>query len=1285
MATHAGPRRSLPEYQDYLCLLARLQLQPLLQGRVDPSDIVQDTLRWAQHHHDRFTGQTEAEYEAWLRQILLHQLIEATRRWHRAGRELLPERSLEEALQKSAARLESWLAGESPSPGRQEARQENVMRLARALGQLPEDQRTALEMKYLQGFSLETVSRYLGAARPAVAHLLHRGAVRMWERMRQRGTDSPPRADEEVRTCLHSLDEVVADYLDAADRGLMSERRSWLARYPDLAEELAEILAAFDLVEGLAGHLWTATDPTLGRATLRPEGWTPNPTSPAAIEATPAGGTRSFGDFEILGVLGTGGMGVIYRARQRSLNRVVALKMIRSGTWATEGEALRFRNEAEAAASLDHPHIVAVYEVGRAEGQLYYAMRLVEGRSLAEDLSRFRSQPRRAARLMATVARAVHHAHQRGLLHRDLKPSNILIDHDGQPHVTDFGLAKRVEGGPSLTLTGAMVGTPGYMAPEQTGGVQGPVTAACDVYSLGAVLYALLAGRSPFRGDNVLEVVEQTRNREPAPLSDEHSRADRDLETICRKCLEKDPRRRYPSAEALAEDLERWLEGKPIEARRPTRARRLWLWSRRHPSLAGLSAAVGLLVPLLITTLAIAVLVVGRQRDEARATQEQLRQNLYAADMGLAYRAWLQGDMTQLSQLLDHWQPQPQTTDVRDFAWHFLDSLRRSDTQKPPSTDRAHRGSIYGLRYSPDGRTLASAGKDGTVRLQMAGRAPLFLRGHTDEVNWVTFDRQGRRLATASDDGTARVWDAATGRQLVQVNVPGKEVVAAEFTADGQTLLTAGHDGHLRLWRLPSGAPVRDIPLAQGAPELPRIEALAVAPDGRHVAAVLHYGSFQVRDLESGLLCYQRSYSSAVPCCVEYSPSGQSLAVGDRWGNVRVFHAASGEQQAFFPSEHGSTAEGVAFAPDGQTLASCGLHGRVRLWDLRTGLPRGKLDTEDLRIWSVTFSPDGRSLLAGGDDGVIRKWDVSPTQVPQYLPAAAGDALSLAFTIDGSTLAASTSQGVVSFWDPQLRRERPGLDRLHFEPQAHHPVSFGAGGTVLGVLTPAGSVQLWEPQGRRLIGRRDLPQPSGEGNAGMGLSLCCRPGSLEWTICREKRPLLRWDSAGGQDLPTGVGDEPCALAAWSPDGTILAAYQLPSKQVRLLHTRTGETTILAAAESTSVAFSPDGAVLATGRADGQIRLWDTATGQLRGELVGHRMPVHSLTFSPDGKVLASGGEDGTVRLWHLASGREHFTLPARPGGSVRMLAFAPDGHLLAAAYTGSREGDGVALWRAAPP
>jgi tetratricopeptide (TPR) repeat protein len=378
-----------------------------------------------------------------------------------------------------------------------------------------------------------------------------------------------------------TLSAVLAAYLQAVDAGQAPDREDLLARHPHLAAELHAFFATHDSLDRLAGPL---------RGALAAPPTNTAPPSPAAAGPPAA----AFGDYELLGEIARGGMGVVYRARQHSANRVVALKMILAGRLASEGERGRFRREAEAAAGLDHPHIVPIYEVGDCQGQPFFSMKLVEGGSLTDALGRFRADPRAAARLLAAVARAVHHAHQRGILHRDLKPANVLLDERGEPHVTDFGLARRLGGG-GQTQTGAVVGTPEYMAPEQAT-ARKDLTVAADVYALGALLYALLTGRPPLRGDDVLETLRLVVEAEPAAPRSLNPAVPRDLEVVCLKCLRKDPQRRYGSAQELADDLERWLEGEPIAARSIGRAERLRLWARRNPAVASLTAVVAVLV-----------------------------------------------------------------------------------------------------------------------------------------------------------------------------------------------------------------------------------------------------------------------------------------------------------------------------------------------------------------------------------------------------------------------------------------------------------------------------------------------------------------------------------------------------------------------------------------------------------------------------------------------------------------------------------------------------------------
>jgi serine/threonine-protein kinase len=396
------------------------------------------------------------------------------------------------------------------------------------------------------------------------------------------------------------LDAVIAEYLQACEAGRPPDRRELLARHPDLSAQLLAFFADHDGFNRLAVPL---------RA-LAPDVATPVVGRTVATAVTlPC----PFGGYELLEEVGRGGMGVVYKARQAAPQRLVALKMILGGRFASPADLERFRREADIVAGLDHPNVVPIYEVGEHQGQHYFTMKLIEGGNLAQHLERFRADPRAAARLLATVARAVHHAHQRGLLHRDLKPGNVLLAACGSaagakpqaaewvPHVTDFGLAKRLprprDGAAqqgagsyaSLTRPGTAVGTPSYMAPEQAAG---EVTTAADVYALGAILYEMLTGRPPFQAATPVETLVQVLGQEPAPPRTLDPRIDRDLESVCLKCLRKGPGRRYASARELAEDLERYLAGEPVLARPLGRPERLRRWCRRSPVTACLLAAL---------------------------------------------------------------------------------------------------------------------------------------------------------------------------------------------------------------------------------------------------------------------------------------------------------------------------------------------------------------------------------------------------------------------------------------------------------------------------------------------------------------------------------------------------------------------------------------------------------------------------------------------------------------------------------------------------------------------
>jgi eukaryotic-like serine/threonine-protein kinase len=455
------------------------------------------------------------------------------------------------------------------------------------------------------------------------------------------------------------FNDVVAAYLDAVEEGRPADQQELLARHPDLAPELQLFFDEQEELARLAAPL---------RAVAQAIARSPPPTGPplpdplGIFSTSPEAGPRIIGDYELIREIGRGGMGVVFEARQTSLNRRVALKMVNAGPQVSPDQLHRFRNEAEIAANLDHPHIVPIYEVGEFAGDvsqpiLYFSMKLIEGANLTKTVADRqhltaglapRDFDRRAAQLMATIARAVHYAHQRGVLHRDLKPSNILLDAEGHPHVADFGLAKRLalsfpsplggegqgEGDGTFTHTGAIVGSPGYMAPEQATGQRHAITTATDVYGLGTILYALLTGRPPFEGDSVLDTLDRVKHHEPRRPSATNPTLNRDLETICLKCLEKEPSKRYASSEALADDLERWLLGEPIQARAVKRMEHLWRWCRRHKPLVR-SVAVFVFMVLFI-----GAAVVGWQLRQHAELEQAVGDDLRQADLLQQEERW---------------------------------------------------------------------------------------------------------------------------------------------------------------------------------------------------------------------------------------------------------------------------------------------------------------------------------------------------------------------------------------------------------------------------------------------------------------------------------------------------------------------------------------------------------------------------------------------------------------------------------------------------------------------
>jgi WD40 repeat protein len=1137
------------------------------------------------------------------------------------------------------------------------------------------------------------------------------------------------------------LGDVLGAYFVEVEEGRAPSREELLDRHPDLAPELSEFFAEQDRLEGIiaplrdVGHSTEVDDadpaqvPTVpidGEATVDVCADPEATTWPFAEGDGPVAGTEVlyFGDFELIEEIARGGMGIVFKARQVSLNRLVALKMILAGRLASGEDLKRFRNEAEAVANLDHPNIVPIYEVGEHDGCSYFAMKLIEGGSLAQRLPAYADDPKSTVRLIATVARAIHHAHQRGVLHRDLKPSNILLDLQGEPHVTDFGLAKRLEGDSDLTRSGSILGSPPYMAPEQASGRMGAVTTATDVYGLGAVLYAMLTGRPPFQADSVVEILEQVKTCDVDPPSSLNRRVDRDLQTICLKCLDKNPQRRYHSAAELAAELDRWLGGEPIAARPVGWTERTWRWCRRNPVVSGLTTALAVLLVAGLIVLSVGMVVVARQRDDARdqrriAVGERKRAEagwstarkerdvsdgrLYVARIRLAQQAWESGDVGQTRELLDSLRPAAGRSDRRNWEWSYLDALCRADLR---TIDDTPQGALR-LAWSPDGTRIASAGQDGWVKVWEAGtgRRLFARRVHISPVHVLAWSPDGTRIATGGEDG-ARIWDvergtlaSPSGRRPVRAlawSRDGEQLDCVTLTKD---LVHIARDGKETQERLPPFSDDRTMTFFY--------DETAWSPDRRrlaHRSATRGTGlSLTVRDAETGVILFTTPLPINQIPRLAWSPEGRRLAWVDHW-RAGILDGSDGREHLTLPARLA-----IAWSPDGTRLAAASSRQTraVVVIDAETGkevlLLRGHIEN----VCAVAWSPDG-TRLASSDGGAIKLWDARLGQESVVL--ARGDAAvnSLSWHPDNRRLA-SGAEGArpagspagkadpsaqslrgLSIWDVPARRKIPlppfavaGVYSVEWSPDGRR-LAWSSSGIP---SNAARSFRIWDldPRHDPLI-LTDDPQrlrPYSSSHSAVAWS----PDGRRLASGGDGLVTV-WDAATGQP---SLGFQEGESIAWSPDGTRLAtADSLGESAVIHLHdAATGRALKpLCRSSGGSLArpvWSPDGRRVAWLGEVGTVRVSNVATGEESLVLHGHGSVVSRVVWSPDGSRLATaGGQDATLRIWDASTGEELLRLPAH-APVVHEVAWSPDGKRIASAGVGE-----IKLWEtsarsASPP
>ncbi|WP_165066736.1 WD40 repeat domain-containing serine/threonine protein kinase [Paludisphaera rhizosphaerae] len=1076
-------------------------------------------------------------------------------------------------------------------------------------------------------------------------------------------------ADSEL---AHALEA----YFTALEGGHPVDAESLAADHPDVADRLRACIQILDAVDATRRH----------------------------VDDAPAG-TR-LGDFVLLKLIGRGGMGIVFEADQVSLRRRVAVKILPSAAALDRLRLRRFQVEAQAAARLHHTNIVPVFSVGCEQGVHYYAMQFINGRTLADWLREARGRPRdpqamtrdpiasdlpitdpattessapspgsiappetptasavprgpshlrRVAEWGVQAADALEHAHRHGVIHRDVKPSNMMVDAEGVLWITDFGLA-RLTGDPSLTLAGDLLGTLRYMSPEQSVGDSSHLDGRTDVYSLGATLYELLTLHPVHEGADRDALLAAIAKGEPRRLRSWNRTIPRDLETIVLNALGRERDSRYANAGEMAADLRRFLDGRPILARRPSLLTRAERWARRHKPLA---ASLVFSLALAVVGGSALLLLASHNHHLARSN----RRATYVRDVYQAGEYVRRNDLAEATAVLSRHIPRHGDEDDRGFAWYYL--WRLCNTR--PKRLEGHKGDVYHVEYSPNGRTFATAGQDGTIRLWDAETHVLLrtFRGHDGDVDWVAFSPNGEQLASCGNDGVVRLWNAADASIAPRLlSEPGREIVAVVFTPDGRSVIWGGVAGVVVSYDLNAGVS-RELSSTSGQ----RINAMAVSPDGRWLGVCF--------DGKPGFLKIDLADGAARPDpgaqfvnCVAFSADGRSIATGNKGGKLRI---ERGDKVVSLSPEFDQAIEAVAFSSDGRLLATSGGPGIIVLRDLETHLVLRTYRSWVGRHWSLAFEPGGNRLIACGDHDSVEIWDLDCVQDRQTWRAALGPTPdSIPSWSPQSMTAARSESGETRFFTWSF-------DESKFVSN-HAVKATDVGGVVVSPDRTMAALKVPNDQPPIRLVKLDgsppppplqfKPEPDRGGKFelhGMTFSPDSTRVAISYNL-NGKEWAGVWTIADG--LPIASSPRVSILGAtpeFSPNGESLAMASPLALWIWDLKTSNlDKYSSPDLGWPAALAWTRDGRTIAVGYRPGSIVVCDRDAPHAAPVILNATPQIRSLDFSPDGRLLACALQNGSTMLMDVATGRPILTLPGsarHPSESTRV-RFSPDGSSL---------------------